>query len=85
MVEYAAYMATAAAGYLSYLDLTERTIVEGIAINRTFEILFTIVRLAVYVKLSISIPTNFFPLKRAVYDSIYGEGATFGEPQYFFC
>ena len=84
MFEYLLYVIVAGCGYLSFLDETLPVITNNSAINPLFQCLFNIARVMVYVKLTISIPINFNPLKRTFYDFIYGSAENLKEPQYFF-
>jgi len=80
-IEYVLYLIVAACGYLSFLDDTLPIIINNQAVTPLFQVLFNVARVMVYIKLAISIPINFNPLKRSVYDFIYGDSAELKEPQ----
>lgn len=83
ITEYVLYIGISICGYLSFGDNTLPVIINNNAMNTFFQVLFNIARLMVYIKLAISIPVNFNPLRRTIYDLVYGEHAELEEPKYF--
>jgi amino acid permease len=79
--EYVLYIIVVACGYPSFLDDTLPVIINNQAATPVFQVLFNVARVMIYVKLAISIPINFNPLKRTAYDFIYGDSVGLKEPQ----
>ncbi len=81
VLDYTMYMLVAFTGYVSALERTQPIVINDPPAGPAFAFLLSIARAAVYVKLAISIPVNFNPLRRTVYDFVFGKKADIEDPR----
>jgi hypothetical protein len=75
-------MTMAVCGYVSTGDNTADIVTESNTFNSFFGTLMTIARIGVFIKLSVSIPCHFYPLKVSVFQIFFNEKDGLVEPAY---
>lgn len=83
MMLMAFYVTMAFCGYVSTGENTAEIVTESDTYNSFFGTLMIIARLGVYVKLSVSIPCHFYPLKVAIFQTFFNEKEGLMEPAYY--